>query len=138
MKLIRYQNLPNATVSAFDHLFGSRSAPIWGSQCASGGLSSLATPVDLFEDESNFYARLELPGRSKGDIELELEDSVLTLSLKLEPEEGEEEGKSRILRALSVPDGVDQASVSATLEHGVLTVTLPKTEASKPRQIEIS
>ena len=105
-------------------------------------------PVDIVEKDNAFFATVDLPGLKKEDIEISLEDGVLTLSgeRKFEHQEGEE-GKAyrRIERAygaftrsFTLPQGVDLANVEATFVDGVLKLTLPKSEAAKPRKIAIA
>ena len=73
----------------------------------------------------------------KKHIDLELENAVLTVS-STETEETKEEKRSfSFQRSISVPDGVVLDKISAVYEDGVLTVTMPKQEASKPRPIDV-
>ena len=103
-------------------------------------LSDIATPsaprfpVDLYEDKDNNYVRAELPGVSREAVSLELVDGYLTLTATRK--EGEQE--FTLTRSISLPDDVETDKVAATLENGVLTVTLPKQEQAKPRKISIS
>jgi HSP20 family protein len=94
--------------------------------------------ADLFEDDQNFYARLELPGVKKKDLEVELEENTLSIGFGRQSADEESEEKEIYKRAVTVPDGVDADKVSAKLEDGILTVTLPKAEGRKPRQITVS
>jgi HSP20 family protein len=95
--------------------------------------------VDLFEDANATYVRAELPGLTRADIGVELVDGVLQLSAKRTQKEGERDVKHEYARAITVPDGAVQADkISATYEHGVLTVTLPKREEAKPRKITVA
>lgn len=91
-------------------------------------------PVDLYEDKDNNYVRAELPGVSREAVSLELVDGYLTLAATRK--EGERE--FTLTRSISLPDDVQTDKVAATLENGVLTVTLPKQEQAKPRKIAIS
>ncbi|MGB0744962.1 MAG: Hsp20/alpha crystallin family protein, partial [Opitutales bacterium] len=94
--------------------------------------------ADLYEDEHNFYARFELPGLKKNQIDLELENSVLTISSAKKEKSDDSENIVSFQRSISVPDGVNLEGVSAALEDGVLTVTMPKAEARKPLQISVN
>jgi HSP20 family protein len=91
-------------------------------------------PVDLYEDKDNAYVRAELPGVTREQVNLELVDGYLTLTATRK--EGEQE--STLTRSITLPETVQTDKVSATLEHGVLTVTLPKQEQAKPRKIAIN
>jgi HSP20 family protein len=91
-------------------------------------------PVDLYEDKDNVYVRAELPGIAREAINIEMVEDYLTLSATRK--QGDE--SFSLQRSIAVPESVDAEKVSASLEHGVLTVTLPKREQAKPRKIAIS
>ncbi len=93
--------------------------------------------VDVFEDGNNYYARLELPGMKKDQINVELENAVLTVSGTSREETGDRKESFSFNRSVSVPDEVDLGKVRAGYEDGVLTVTMPKKEARKPKQIAV-
>ena len=143
MKLIRYEYPQNRHISAFDQLFelGAPTFGRWGSVFdeffgVEGGEQRPA--ADLYEDDQNYYACLELPGVRKNHIDLELENAVLTVSSAESRKERDTEVCCRFQRSISVPDGVALDKVSATYEDGILTVTMPKQEARKPRQISVN
>ena len=104
-----------------------------------------APALDLYQDEDNFTVKAEIPGMKKDDIKLSLHDGVLTLSGERRSEKAHDEKGSirnerffgHFERSINLPTQVDSTRVSASYEDGVLTVTLPKAEAAKPRQIEI-
>jgi Molecular chaperone (small heat shock protein) len=143
MKLIRYEYPQSPAASAFNRLFelnGSafdRFNSIFDEFLA--GSSGWHQPAaDLCEDDQHVYARFELPGLKKGDVDVELENSVLTVSsVQKEQSEGAKAQRS-FQRSLSVPDGVDLERISASLKDGILTVTMPKAESRKPRQITVN
>jgi HSP20 family protein len=142
MKLIRYEYPQTPAASAFDRLFNSGAGSIerFGSLLDDffGQSAAVRQPaVDLYEDDHNYYARLELPGVRKDAIDIELENAVLTVSSSPEKEGEETRASVDFQRSISVPDGVDASKVSAKLDDGVLTITLPKQEARKPRQITV-
>lgn len=91
-------------------------------------------PIDLYEDKDNLYVRAELPGIARDAINIEMIEDYLTLSATRK--EGDE--SFSLNRSIAVPESVDAEKVRAALEHGVLTVTLPKREQAKPRKINIS
>ena len=106
-------------------------------------------PVDIVETEEAFLATADLPGLTKDDIDISLENNLLTVSGERRYEkatEGEDEGKFRRVeraygsfrRSFNLPTGVDVQKVEAKFEHGVLTLTLPKAEVAKSRKIAIA
>jgi HSP20 family protein len=97
-------------------------------------------PVELREDKDNTFVRAELPGVNKADIGVEIADGNLTITVtqKTPGANGDGEAASRFTRSVSLNDSVQADKVTATYENGVLTVTLPKAEAAKPRAIAIS
>ena len=143
MKLIRYEYPQSPAASAFNRLFdlGGSSSDRLSSIFDDffGGATGFSQPAaDLYEDEHNFYARFELPGLKKDEVDLELENSVLTIRSVEDKKSNESEAYHSFRRSISVPDGVDLEHVSASLEDGVLTVTMPKAETRKPRQISVN
>lgn len=142
MKLIRYEYPQSPAASAFNRLFdmGGSSLDRFNSIfddffATAPGFNQPA--ADLYEDEGNYYARFELPGLKKKDVDLELENSVLTISSVKKEKSDDSESCVSFQRSISVPDGVNLEAVSAALEDGVLSVTMPKTEARKPLQISV-
>jgi HSP20 family protein len=104
-----------------------------------------APAVDLIEREDSLVLKADLPGMTEDDVQIEVRDSVLTISgeRKAEHEDKQngyyrvERSFGRFSRALQLPSGVDASAISASFEHGVLEVTIPKPEERKPRRIEI-
>jgi HSP20 family protein len=97
-------------------------------------------PVEVREDKDNTFVRAELPGVNRADIAAEIVDDSLTITVtqKVPGADGQGETTSKFSRAVSLNDSVQTDKVTAAYENGVLTVTLPKAEAAKPRQIAIS
>ena len=102
--------------------------------------------VDIKENESEIRLELELPGLKPDQVEITAENGVLTVrgEKKSERNEGEdnryhvvERSYGSFTRSFSVPATVDAEKVGAEFKNGVLTVTLPKKEAAKPRQVKI-
>ncbi|HLJ04118.1 MAG TPA: Hsp20/alpha crystallin family protein [Solirubrobacteraceae bacterium] len=102
--------------------------------------------MDLVETQDDFVLRADLPGLSEGDVNIELEDNVLTISgqRKAEHEENKE-GYYRVerswgsfSRSLTLPEGVNAEAVKAAFDRGVLEVRIPKPEQRKPRKVAIS
>jgi HSP20 family protein len=101
--------------------------------------------TDLAEQDDAFHLRLDVPGMSKDDITINLQNGTLTVSGERTSEQTEEgEEYVRVERAFGnfhrtfrLPDAVDADNIEAVYEDGVLTITVPKTEESTRRQIEI-
>jgi len=102
-------------------------------------------PLDVSETEDAFVVKASLPGIRPEDVQVTVHGDTLTIRGETKAEE-EKKGEHWHLRerrfgafqrsvALATPVNSDQAQ--ATFEHGVLTLTLPKSEAAKPRQIRI-
>src|SRR3954451_25093419 len=102
--------------------------------------------MDLLETADHFVLRADLPGMTQDDVNIELEDSTLTVSGERKSEHEErQEGFYRVERAfgsfsrsLTLPHGVDPDSVTANFDNGVLEIRIPKPEERKPRRISIS
>jgi HSP20 family protein len=117
----------------------------------SGGASSQALrrwvpAMDLVETTDEFVLRADLPGLAEGDVQIELEENVLTVSGERKADHEErKEGYYRVerswgsfSRSLTLPEGVDPEAVHASFERGVLEVRIPKPEQRKPRKVAIS
>jgi HSP20 family protein len=102
-------------------------------------------PVDIYETEENIIIKAELPDVDQKDIEVRIEDNTLILKgERKHVSEVKKENYHRIeryfgsfQRSFSLPANVQQDKVSATSDKGVLTITLPKKEESKPKQIKV-
>lgn len=110
-----------------------------------GGLRRWIPSMDLVETDDHFVLRADLPGMSEDDVNIEVEDSTLTLSGEREAEhEKSGEGYHRVERAfgsfsrtLTLPKGIDADRIEASFDRGVLEVRIPKPEERKPRRIAI-
>ena len=107
--------------------------------------SGFAPPVDIYEDEHNLTLKLEVPGIEEKDIDIRMENNVLTVrgERKLEKEEKEENFHrverryGSFVRAFTLPNTLDPDSVKANYDKGVLKVTFAKKAEAKPKQIKI-
>ncbi|MCW5548053.1 MAG: Hsp20/alpha crystallin family protein [Opitutaceae bacterium] len=95
-------------------------------------------PIDLYEDKDNTYVRAELPGVNRDDIHVEIVDGYLSINATHKRKDGEQEQSFSLNRSVHLPDEVQADRITAAYENGVLTVTLPKQEAAKPRKITVS
>ncbi len=110
--------------------------PVWNTQ----------TPaVDVKEEEKRYLMEVELPGLTDQDIELKVEDNILTLSSK--KEESKEQKKNGYLlrerrsaefcRTFVLPQDADRAEVKAEFKNGLLMVDIPKKPEAQPRKIDV-
>jgi HSP20 family protein len=103
-------------------------------------------PMDLVETGDHYVLRADLPGLSEDEVNIQLDDNVLTISGERKTEhEGQHEGYYRLerafgsfSRALTLPDGVDPEGVMAQFDRGVLEIRIPKPEQKKPRTVQIT
>lgn len=109
-------------------------------------LSGWAPALDVYEQKDDVVVRAELPGMKKEDIEVSLHDNTLSISGERKHEEtheGQEVYRSerffgRFQRSVTLPTVVSADKVKAQYKDGVLTVTLPKAEEAKPKQINVN
>ena len=100
--------------------------------------------ADIFETADALTLVADLPGVDKGGLEVDVEDRQLTITGHVKAPEDRhkarytEYGIGGYTRRFTLGDTIDQAKISARLEDGVLTLTLPKAERLKPRKIEIT
>lgn len=107
--------------------------------------SSFVPAVDIYEDAQNIVLTAELPGIEEKDLDIRMENGVLTLSgeRKMEHEETQENfhrverSYGRFTRSFTLPPTVDPNNVKAHFDNGVLKVTLLKREEAKPKQIQV-
>ena len=102
------------------------------------GEASPRFPVDLYEDKDNSYVRAELPGINRNDIHIEMVEGYLTINATRKNKDGDKEQSFAVNRSISIPESVQSDKVGATYENGVLTVTMPKREESKPKKITVA
>lgn len=126
----------------FDDVVG----PTWGGRMA--GMDLLRAPnADVMENKDEIRVMLELPGMRPEDVDVNLENNILTISGEKKEEREQKDQDSRwhlserrygqFSRSFVLPRDVEQDRIEANFEHGVLTVRIPKSEKAKPRRIEI-
>jgi HSP20 family protein len=110
------------------------------------GFNTWSPAVDLYEDKDNIIVKAELPGMKKENIDVSLHEGTLTISgeRKIEREKGEgetyrsERFYGRFQRSVLLPAAVLAEKVNAAYKDGILTISLPKSEEAKPKQIEVN
>ena len=108
--------------------------------------TTFAPPVDVYEDEHNVTLKIEVPGVDEKDIDVRVENNVLTVhgERKFEKEEKEENFRrverqyGSFTRTFTLPNTVDSEKVSANYEKGILKIALPKKAEAKPKQIKVN
>jgi HSP20 family protein len=131
------------------HEFDAVLGRFFGNRYGNGGNYLAPYGVDVREDTDHIYVEAELPGYKKEEVDINLENQLLTISA--EHKESNEQKPSdkaewllherrytRFQRSFTLPPTVDSQSVQAKLNDGVLTVTLQKREETKPRRIAVS
>ena len=103
----------------------------------------LVPPVDIFETDAALVVVADLPGVSKDEIEVRVEDDLLTIDGKTQDWSKGESITSEFelrsfFRQFHLGEIVDQEKIEADLKHGVLTIQLPKVEKAQPKHIAVN
>lgn len=122
----------------FDDSF--RSAEQWD-----GGNEQSSLALDVSEDQDNYIVKASIPGVNPEDIDITMNNDVLTISGESKSEDEREEGQwhlrerryGRFSRSLRLPATINSEKIEATCENGVLKLQLPKAEETKPRRIAV-
>jgi HSP20 family protein len=153
MNLIRYQTPELSAWPSLDRWVTLRDEmnnlfelPFWSNLDRQQQLFSGWTPaLDLYQNNDSVIATVELPGMRKEDIDISLHDGMLTISGERTSEatDGENAERSerfygKFRRSITLPARVDAGKVKATYKDGILTITLPKAEEAKPKQIKVN
>ncbi len=106
--------------------------------------SWVAPLVDIYETDNDFYLNAYLPGVSKDNLKIKLEDEQLIIMGRINFDEAvnrkyvlKETETGNFYRSFKIGDSIDESNIEARLENGILEVKLPKHERIKPRTIEI-
>lgn len=153
MNMIRWTRPELATWPTFGRLSNLREeldrlfeAPLGELGRASQLLSGWTPALDIGEDKDNIVVKAELPGMKKEEIEVSLHDGCLSISGERKAEEKVKDAEvyraerfvGRFQRTVTLPAAVAADKVNAQYRDGVLTITLPKSEEAKPKQITVS
>ncbi len=138
MNLIRYSPNPLSLLDNvstwFDDLF---TEPVFGH----AGVPA----VDVKETDSEYLMEVELPGLTEKDVEVKLDNTLLTISSRKEEKKEEkkngyivrERRSSSFARSFVLPEGIDREKISAEFKNGILNLSFPKSPAAKPKLIEV-
>lgn len=152
MRLIQYQR-PELVWPGFGRLSSLRDEldrlfelPWNGLAGVSQLLSGWSPALDVYEDKENFIVKAELPGMKKEDIDVSLHADSLSIAGERKSEKKDENAElcrteryfGRFQRTVTLPTPVAADKVKAQYKDGILTITLPKTEEAKPKQIDVS
>jgi HSP20 family protein len=118
---------------------------LWRGVAESRRSESWLPAVDVFDTKDAVVLKAELAGMDPGDIQIEVEDNVLTIKGERKFEEKVDDERyyrverrfGSFQRSLALPQGVKAADVSAQYEDGILEVRVPKAEVEKPQKIEV-
>jgi HSP20 family protein len=142
MKLVRWDPLQGlvAMTGRLDPTVDDSYAP-----GAEDFIGAWAPPVDIFETPDHIVIRAEVPGVQKEDMDVRIDNGVLTLhGERKQDTDVNEDGALRMervygefMRSFSLPTTIDAANVAATYKDGILEVTVPKAETAKPKTVEI-
>lgn len=128
---------------AMDRLFDDDYRPF---RWLSGGPDGPALPLDVTTDPNTLTIEAALPGIKPEDVDITIENGTVTISGKTASERTAEEGayvlqeirRGNFSRSVTLPTGLEPDKATATFEHGILRLAIPKAEQVKPRQIKIS
>lgn len=109
----------------------------------------LVPNIEIAETDKAIEVTAEMPGLERKDVDISLEDDMLTIRGEKKVEQGTDGGKNDknvqhsersygvFLRVLQLPPGIDPSSVQATMTNGVLKITIPKPAKPEPKKIEV-
>lgn len=134
------------TTDLFRPLLDDFMGSTWGGRLA--GTDLIRTPsADVTESKDEIRVMVELPGMRPEDVDVSLENNILSISGEKKEERREEDKENRwhlserrygsFTRSFVLPRDVEQDRIQASFDNGVLTVTIPKSEKARPRRIEI-
>lgn len=153
MKLVRFQSPVLNTWPTFgrlsdlqdqiDRLFDAPFGELGRAASVCGGWTPA---IDVYEDKESVVVKAELAGLKKEDIEVTLFEGTLSIAGERKTEKKSEEAGvyrsercfGRFQRMVPLPTPVDGTKVNAEYKDGILTITLPKTEEAKPKQINVN
>jgi HSP20 family protein len=135
MNLVRYEPTTLSLLNSFDRLFDG----IFEDRTAS------VPAVDVRETETSWHMEIDLPGLTEKDVEVKLDNNLLTISSRKEEKQEEkkngyllrERRASSFCRSFVLPDEADREKIEALFANGVLSLNFPKLPAAQPKTIEV-
>lgn len=104
-------------------------------------------PLDVFEDENEYVIDASLPGVKSEDLKVTATDESITIRASFKREAHDQQNgayvrrerhEGEVMRTVSLSVPIDPSKINAHYEHGVLKITAPKSEATKPRQVDVT
>ena len=123
----------------FDDFFNLRTAGLFDSEWL--------PPMDVYDDEKNIYVKVDVAGMDQKDLDVTINDNVLTVSGKKVEEKKESGGKNiyfterrtgSFCRSITLPSGLNYKNVKGDLKNGVLTITVERDQPVKSEKIKIA
>lgn len=116
-----------------------------GAENGENGQSTMRLPLDVSENENNFVVKASVLGINPEDLEINFNDNMLTIQGETKEERVDENERyhlrerrfGRFVRSMTLPVAVNADAIDAQYDNGVLTLTLPKAEETKPRKINV-
>jgi len=142
MSLIRWSPRNDVTgLDLFDNFF---TPDVFGKPVSFDNQNWLPN-TDVVEENDKYLVKVELPGLDKKDVDIKVEDNILSISGERKEEKEEKETRyhrverryGSFVRSFRLPDTVNQNAIEASFKNGVLTVQLPKSEKAIPKAIEV-
>jgi HSP20 family protein len=126
----------------FDRLFGT---PVFASQRFVSGPRDLTVPLDVVEKEDKLVIRAAVPGVSPDDLNVSIENGVLTISGETKHEEENEQDKvyfrecsyGTFTRSIRLPQNLQVDEVDAEFDNGFVSISLPKVPEEKPKALKV-
>lgn len=147
MSLTRYEpwTLMNLLHRDLDRLVGRQLGLAGDTGDESNAVADWAPPVDIVEEKDRFVLRADVPGVAADDIEISMENGVLSIAGSRQQEKTEEADglrrfervSGRFYRRFTLPDTADADNVAAKCSNGILEVTIPKQAQVLPRRITV-
>ena len=144
MTLVRW--MPRRDLVSMQHEINKMFNSFFGGESTEDVETNWTPRLDVVEDKDHYTVKLDLPGMRKDDVKITLRENVLNVRGERVEEVKREADTYHIVerrfgkfsRSLTLPTNVKADKIEAKMVEGVLTVTLPKAEDAKPREITIS
>lgn len=145
MNLVNYEpwNALRSMRNEINNLFGDEDSPL-ASRVPGLAAGNWMPAVDIQEDENAYRITADLPGIDPKDVEVTMENGVLTISGERQQEKTDEHDYRRVerhygsfVRRFTLPTNADPEGIAAEGKNGTLHINVPKSEKAKPRRIEV-